>query len=77
MLMNFSLNLVFQYQQWMTDERIHLNKRIEILENENHQLYELYFTYQIQNEKSITAIINLILQILSTQQVTFTMSCLT
>lgn len=66
----------FQYQEWIHDERTHLHKRIELLENENHQLYELYFTYQIENEKSITAIINLILQILSTQQVTFTIALL-
>lgn len=64
----------FQYQQWINNERIHLHKRIEMLENENHQLSDLYFTYQVQNEKSLAAIINLILQILSTQQVNLTIS---
>lgn len=71
-----TISICFQYQQWINNERTHLRKRIEILENENHQLSDLYFTYQVQNEKSLAAIINLILQILSTQQVTSTISLL-
>ena len=76
MIFSMRISGFFQYQQWINNERIHLHKRIEMLENENHQLSDLYFTYQVQNEKSLAAIINLILQILSTQQVNLTISLL-
>jgi hypothetical protein len=53
------------YYQWINDERSYLLKRIEKLENENHQFREIFQT----NEKSIRSITNLIIKILLTQQV--------
>jgi len=55
------------YQRWIDDERFYLLKRIEKLENENHQFYEIYQTY----EKSLQSITNLIIKILLIQQVNF------
>ncbi|CAF1261920.1 unnamed protein product [Adineta steineri] len=57
-----------RYQQWINDEQNFLLKRIENLENENHQLLEIYLTYQIQNETCIRSITDLIMKILLTQQ---------
>jgi adenylate kinase family enzyme len=71
MFVIFFFHCYFQYQQWIDDERIYLLKRIEKLEHDNHQLLELYQTYQIENEKSIQSIMNLILKILLTQQVKY------
>ena len=58
-----------QYQQWIADERIYFLNRIEKLEQENAQLHQLYQSYQLENSHSIRSIIDLIVQILSRQEV--------
>ncbi|CAF1284805.1 unnamed protein product [Rotaria sordida] len=57
-----------RHEHWIMNEQIYLLKRIEKLENENCQLREIYQTYQIQNEKCIRSITDLIIKILLTQQ---------
>ncbi|CAF3318309.1 unnamed protein product, partial [Rotaria sp. Silwood2] len=51
------------------NEKTYLLKRIEKLENDNCQLREIYQTYQMQNEKCIRSITDLIIKVLLTQQV--------
>ncbi|CAF0935566.1 unnamed protein product, partial [Adineta ricciae] len=57
-----------RYERWIHDEQTYLNKRIEYLENENHQLHELYISYQMQNETCMRSMTDLIMKILLTQQ---------
>ncbi|CAF3419610.1 unnamed protein product [Rotaria socialis] len=57
-----------RYEHWINDEQIYLMQRIEKLENENQYLRETYQTYQIQNEKCIQSITNLIIKMLSNQK---------
>ncbi|CAM4802983.1 unnamed protein product [Rotaria magnacalcarata] len=57
-----------RYEYWINGEQIYLIQRIEKLENENQYLHETYQTYQIQNEKCIQSITNLIIKVLSNQK---------
>lgn len=59
----------FQYEHWINDEQIYLIQRIEKLENENRYLHETYQAYQIQNEKCIQSITNLLIKVLSNHKV--------
>ena len=61
----------FKYEQWIGNEQIYLLKHIEELENENRQLREIYQTYQIQNEKCIRSIIDLVIKIILIHKVNF------
>ncbi|CAF4285050.1 unnamed protein product [Rotaria sp. Silwood2] len=55
-------------ENWIINEKTYLLKRIEKLENDNCQLREIYQTYQMQNEKCIRSITDLIIKVLLTQQ---------
>jgi hypothetical protein len=62
---------IFQCQRWIGDEQVYLLKRIDQLENENRQLQEKYRTYQLQSEKCIGSVTDLIIKTLVTQEVRY------